>query len=270
MSTPIRKYPRTRHVAGSNFQPGDEDLAAVPFAELRGRHVVVEEKVDGANCAVSFDPADASLRLQSRGHYLTGGPRERHFNLLKQWAAAHEEALFDALGGRYVMYGEWLYAKHTLFYDALPHYFMEFDVLDRETDTFLDTPRRREVLAGLPVVAVRVLFEGELRREEELHRLVGPSAFTTEALAENLRAVCERYAIDFEQVARQTDLSGVMEGLYLKVESDSVVRERLKFVRPDFVTRIVQSETHWQDRPIVPNQLAAGVDLFASEKGGAS
>jgi hypothetical protein len=61
-----------------------------------------------------------------------------------------------------------------------------------------------------------------------------------------------------------------MEGLYIKVESDGVVHDRLKFVRADFVTRIVQSETHWQDRPIVPNQLAAGVDLFAREKGGAS
>src|SRR5215218_9662662 len=94
----LRKYPRTRHVLGSRLQPGDEDLDAVPFAHLRGCHVVVEEKMDGANCAISFDRASAELRLQSRGHYLTGGPRERHFDLFKQWAAAHADALFDAVG----------------------------------------------------------------------------------------------------------------------------------------------------------------------------
>ena len=43
------------------------------------------------------------------------------------------------------MFGEWMYAKHTVFYDALPHYFMEFDIYDREKKEFLDTKRRREM-----------------------------------------------------------------------------------------------------------------------------
>jgi hypothetical protein len=34
--------------------------------------VTVEEKVDGANAAISFSP-DGQMLLQSRGHYLTGG-----------------------------------------------------------------------------------------------------------------------------------------------------------------------------------------------------
>jgi len=37
----IRKYPRTQHIEGSRLQAGDEDLASVPFRELRGRHLVV-------------------------------------------------------------------------------------------------------------------------------------------------------------------------------------------------------------------------------------
>ena len=71
----IRKYPRTRHLAGSKLQPGDEDLDAVPMSALAGRHVVIEEKMDGANSGMSFS-ADGEFLLQSRGHYLTGGPRE--------------------------------------------------------------------------------------------------------------------------------------------------------------------------------------------------
>ena len=35
----ILKSPRTRHIQGSRLQPGDEDLEAVPFSELRGRHL---------------------------------------------------------------------------------------------------------------------------------------------------------------------------------------------------------------------------------------
>ncbi|MBI5512708.1 MAG: RNA ligase family protein [Deltaproteobacteria bacterium] len=129
MTTELRKYPRTPHLEGSRAQPGDEDLECVPFRRLAGRFLVVEEKVDGANAGVSFSP-ERALQLQSRGHFLTGGPREKHFTLLKTWARTHEGALWDLLGDRYILYGEWLYAKHTVFYDRLTHYFMEFDIFD--------------------------------------------------------------------------------------------------------------------------------------------
>ena len=117
----IYKYPRTRHIEGSRLQPGDmaDDK---PIKELAGRSLVVEEKLDGANSAVSFD-ATGGLLLQSRGHYLTGGRRERHFAVFKTWAATHAAALHSVLGDRFVMYGEWMYAKHTVFYDCPPHGF---------------------------------------------------------------------------------------------------------------------------------------------------
>ena len=59
-------------------------------------HLVIEEKVDGANSAISFD-STGSIRLQSRGHYLVGGARERHFDLLKTWANVHATALPERL-----------------------------------------------------------------------------------------------------------------------------------------------------------------------------
>ena len=126
----IIKYPRTPHIQGSRLQAGDEDLSQVPFSHIFNRHIVIEEKIDGANSAVSFD-GDGNLLLQSRGHYLSLSVdefRERHYNPLKRWAKANQDIFFDVLSDRYVMYGEWMYAKHTVFYDALPHYYMEFDI----------------------------------------------------------------------------------------------------------------------------------------------
>jgi hypothetical protein len=55
-----------------------------------------------------------------------------------------------------------------------------------------------------------------------------------------------------------------MEGLYIKVEEDGIVQERYKYVRASFLTTILQSETHWLNRPIIPNQLRSGIDLFTS------
>ena len=95
----LRKYPRTRHIEGSRLQPGDHDLSAIPFTEIAGRPLVIEEKMDGANAAISFS-AGGELLLQSRGHYLTGGRRERHFALFKQWASVHQTALYGTLGDR--------------------------------------------------------------------------------------------------------------------------------------------------------------------------
>src|SRR4051812_28197395 len=108
------KYPRTPHIEGSRFQPGDEGLEGVAFAHLAGRHLVLEEKIDGANAGLRFDEG-GKLFLQSRGHFLTGGAREKHFNLFKQWASAVAHLLRPVLGSRYVLFGEWLYAKHTIF-----------------------------------------------------------------------------------------------------------------------------------------------------------
>lgn len=251
----LRKYPRTHHLEGSRLQPGDEDMHSVAFSHIRDRYIVVEEKLDGANTAISFT-ADGTLQLQSRGHYLTGGPRERQFGLLKMWAATIQYTLQPRIRDRYVVYGEWMYAKHTVFYDALPHYFCEFDILDRDTDTFLSTAQRQELLAGLPISSVPVLHTGPLSTLTEVTSLVGPSTCRTPNWKDALREAAQGSGVDPSQATADTDMSDDMEGLYIKVEENGVVVDRYKWVRPTFLTAILDSGTHWMDRPIVPNQLA--------------
>ena len=252
----IIKYPRTRHLEGSRLGPGDEDLNQIPFSDIFGRHIVIEEKIDGANSAVSFD-GEGNLLLQSRGHYLDGGYRERHYNLFKQWANFHCDELFDVLGSRYIMYGEWMYAKHTVFYDALPDYFMEFDIYDRQTGEFLDTPRRRAMTGRLPFVSsVPVLAEGVYRAKKPILDLIGPSLYITDRHLDVLRELAIKHELDPERQLRETDPSMLAEGLYIKVEEDGVVKERLKFVRATFLQCVMSSQSHWQSRPIVPNLLA--------------
>ena len=229
---------------------------------------MVEEKLDGANCAVSFTP-DGQLRLQSRGHFLTGGYREKHFNLFKQWGMAQRDCLWEALGPRYIMYGEWLYAKHTIYYDALPHYFMEFDILDRETGRCLDTASRRALTAGLPIWSAPVLYEGSFRRKKDLIGLLGDSACITGGHWEHLRAEAERQGLDTERILRETDSSRLMEGLYIKAEEGGAVTQRLKYVRASFLQTVDTSQTHWLERPIIPNGLTGPVEALFSPASGA-
>ena len=258
----IYKYPRTQHIEGSGLQAGDEDLGVVPFRALAGRYLVVEEKMDGANSAVSFAP-DGQLLLQSRGHYLTGGEREKHFHLLKAWANRYAAELWDALGERYVMYGEWLYAKHSVFYTDLPHYFLEFDVYDKAEEVFLSTERRWQLLKQAAFVAsVKVLHEGPVASLQDLIGMIGPSHFIAPDYLRRLETICREKRLDASRALRETDQSGLMEGLYVKVEEEGTVQERYKYVRAGFLQTVFDSQSHWLDRPIIPNLLKAGVSLF--------
>lgn len=258
----IIKYPRTPHIQGSRLQPGDEDLRQRRFSEIEGRNVVLEEKIDGANSAVSFTE-DGELRLQSRGHFLTGGGREKHYDLLKQWAAVHRDRLYDVLGCRYVMYGEWMYAKHSIYYDLLPNYCMEFDILDRETDRFLDTPSRHELIRNLPVSSCPVLASGKFFNMEEILWHLGYSHYISADHIAHLREDAERLGLDADRICRETDSSRTMEGIYIKVEENGEVVDRMKYVRASFLQCIEESQSHWLDRPIVPNRITVPItDLF--------
>lgn len=262
-SLELFRYPRTPHLEGSRLQEGDHGHDHVPYRDLRGLRLVVEEKLDGANTGISFSPA-GDLLLQSRGHYLVGGGRERQFNFIKAWAQAHAGWLLQRLEDRYVMYGETLSKKHSVFYDALPHHFFEFDVLDRRTGQFLSTAARRELLAGGPVLSVPVLYDGLApARLADLKALLRPSLAKTARWRDAFEATVRREGLDLALAWRQCDKSDLSEGLYIKVEADGRTLGRYKWVRADFVQAILAADKHHSEQPYVPNQLAPGVDLYA-------
>ena len=148
---------------------------------------------------------------------------------------------------RYIMFGEWLWAKHTVFYDQLPHYWMEFDIYDREQKKFLSTAARQRLLTGLDFVhSVRVVDTLQTIALTELWDMVGRSAFISEQAYQTLDA----------DTLAHTDTSGLMEGLYIKVEDQYQVVKRYKLIRPEFVRFIVGLGEHWRKRDLVRNGLA--------------
>jgi hypothetical protein len=68
--------------------------------------------------------------------------------------------------------------------------------------------------------------------------------------------------LDEERCLKETDKSDRMEGLYIKVEENGIVKARYKYVRASFLTAIKNAEGHWLNRPIIPNILRPGADLF--------
>ena len=237
------KYPRTPHLFGASGTPDDKRLSRGESAEfLADESLVVEEKLDGTNVGVHFTAA-GRLVLQCRGHEITAGMHAQ-YDLFKQWVTGKRLVLEAALGDRHILFGEALYAKHSVHYRALPHYFFEFDVYDKDAGCFLDLATRTALLDGTGIVTVPVLHRGSLG-EAELLALVGPS----------------RYDSAFDN-PRTGVVDGVMEGLYVRTEAGGRVTGRAKFVRPEFVERVHRSE-HWQHQRMVPNRLAAEAEIWS-------
>lgn len=259
----ILKYPRTRHLVGSALQKGDED-DRLSMAALRNRGLTLiwEEKADGANAGLSFDPDDGRMVLQSRGHSLDGGARERQFDIYKAWAMTFERDFRDALGRRFILYSEWMAAKHSTFYDQLPSLLLSYDCFDREQNVFLSTKARARILDGLPIVPVHIVHEGWVA-DRDLHKLVRNSVYKTPNWRESLKSAAAAAGVDPDRAMAETDDTDLAEGVYLKVETEEETIDRGKYVRAEFLQHIQASGSHWASRPIIENRLAPGVDLFA-------
>jgi hypothetical protein len=120
------------------------------------------------------------------------------------------------------------------------------------------------MLKDLPVVSAPVLFMGKLKYLKALHKLLGKSNFIEPNHLEKLAEMCQEKGLSVERAIKETDHNTDMEGLYIKVEEQGLVKARYKYVRASFLSAVENSESHWQSRPIIPNLLKDGVDLFSS------
>ena len=80
------------------------------------------------------------------------------------------------------MYGEWMSAFHSVFYDKLPHYFMEFDIYDKEKKIFLDTLTRHNILSQckINIHSVKVIESKIYQNLEEIIYKLNISSFISE------------------------------------------------------------------------------------------
>src|SRR6266568_2685880 len=141
------KFPRTPHLFGSKGTDDHKHLAQEESeALLADPSLIVEEKLDGTNVGIHFT-LSGRIVLQCRGHEITEGMHPQ-YDLFKQWTSVKRPALEATLGDRFILYGEWLYAKHSVHYRKLPHYFFEFDIYDKDAGQFLNLESRLELMDG--------------------------------------------------------------------------------------------------------------------------
>ncbi len=193
-------YPRIPYLWPAKVT--DTSDRVVPVAE-RGawlqRPVVVEEKLDGANVSVWLH--EGRIQVASRG-----GPgamdRGGQLGPLRARVGVQYEVLLPLLDRGIVLYCEWLWLSHTVYYELLPDYLCVLDVL-RPASGFVALTERAELCRQAGLVEPPRLFSGVLHTADTLLGLIGPSAFG----------------------------SALMEGVVLRRDDGLVC----KVVRPDFV-----------------------------------
>ena len=101
----------------------NDDKIAKSIEGLLNREVVITEKLDGANICFEADGVFA------RSH--SGPPTHASFDLLK---AKHAQ-IKHLLAPDYQVFGEWVFAVHSLAYDKLPGYLFLFGARDLTTSS---------------------------------------------------------------------------------------------------------------------------------------
>ena len=122
-------------------------------------NIYVEEKIDGANLGISLTP-DYQLTFQNRSHYVTSQSATQ-WKGIDNWIAQHP-GIFQVLTPDIVLFGEWMFAKHSIHYTELPSYFVAFDIFDKKTQKFYSRARRNDLLKDSGIPTTPLVAEGRL------------------------------------------------------------------------------------------------------------
>lgn len=144
---------------------------------VAGESIVIEEKVDGANCSFLYDEETDSVKVFSRRQELT--PDNTLQGAYGWGQTLDKDRVREVLGTRYVVFGEWL-VKHTVVYpDSCYRKFYMFDVWDTKTEEYLPFKETVKMYAALtdgvptPFEFVPVLYLGFYESYEKLLEFVG-------------------------------------------------------------------------------------------------
>ncbi|MFO7689498.1 MAG: RNA ligase family protein [Cryobacterium sp.] len=141
--------------------------------------------------------------------------------------ASRTEDLFEHLTDRYILFGEWCYARHSVFYDRLPDWFLGFDVYDKQVGRFLSCEHRDTVFRATHIYKIP-LIESGIFALPDLSKLMSQSKLSDRP----------------------------SEGIYLRFDQGEWLAKRAKLVRPAFIQAV---EQHWSRSGIKANRLMSEV-----------
>ncbi|KGR84586.1 RNA ligase family protein [Lysinibacillus odysseyi] len=205
------KYPRTFHLPWSRTKT-DDDKVLRSIDHFKGKEVIVTEKLDGENTSL-YTNYQHARSIDSKDH------PSRHW--LKQFHAAFAYEIPED----WRVCGEYVYAKHSIFYEELTHYFYLFSIWN-EKNHCLSWDETMEWAKLLRLETVPVLYRGIWDEAVIKKCFTGSSKF-----------------------------GGAQEGYVVRLAEEfsyeNFSTSVAKFVRKNHV----QTDQHWMQNAVEPNQL---------------
>lgn len=203
------KYPRTYHFPFSPGRSSDDKIFNNFESYFEGKQVVITEKMDGENTSVYKDMCHA--RSIDSAH------KEYH-----SWLLNYIRSFQYLLNEDERVCGEYLFAKHSIYYENLPSYFMVFSIWNSEQClSWEDTINRTKELG---LITVPILYEG---------------LYSKENVDKSIQTVSDRNG----------------EGIVMRLASDynynDFNKSIIKYVRANHV----QTDEHWSSQMIIKNDI---------------
>ena len=148
-----------------------------------GEHIVITEKIDGANASIVVNE-DGTLTACSRRNELTSENGLQGFYNFVQTLVAEDVA--TVLTTRYILFGEWL-VKHTIKYpeDRMKQFYV-FDTYDTETEQYMPWEFTKTVAAFLNLKTVPVFYDGPFTTWDDVYSYVGKTEMDAEPTGEGI------------------------------------------------------------------------------------
>jgi hypothetical protein len=214
-----RKYPRTFHLP---FSPGttSDDRIATDISSLFNEPVVITEKLDGENTCLN------RFGVFARSHVApTRNPWASY--LQERWQLLRHDL------GDLELFGESLYAVHSIEYTGLDAHFFLFAI--REGDRWLSWDEVVSYAGVLDLPTVPVLFRGEVTEtsfRERIEELVAQPSAKSDPLLEASRR------------------EGVVVRVARELRADEFATHVFKWVRKGHVQTTEHWSRNWRRAPL--------------------
>lgn len=208
------EYPRIPHLDKkiSNMTHDDIQLESKIQFPLTGW---VQEKLDGANLGVSWTSGPV---IRNRNNILKKGyikketPAKLQFRSSWNWLHAHNkdiQKISKSLMTPVTIYGEWMFASHSIFYDNLPDFFLAYDIYLSEYDEWLSPDK----------------FESEMSQTDI--RFIKPTKMTFNNISDVVRV--SELPSEYR--------NGIREGIVIKLSDGGKIIQSFKIVNKFFERR---------------------------------
>lgn len=204
------KYPRTYHLPYSKGSTNDDKKLSDDL-DFVNQEVIITEKIDGENCNLTND------RIWARSVDSKDHPS-------RNWVQQFWNQIKHEIPDGFRICGENVYAKHSIFYDSLPSYFLVFSIWNgKECLSWSDT---LDYCSMLGLYVAPVLYQGVYSRKI------------------------------IEQLMLEKSLYGAeREGVVVRKPNAFHFDEFPKNVCKNVREKHVRTSKHWMKEKIIPNIL---------------